>query len=72
MTDDTRAAPTPEASGQRPTLLERSADRLAHEVKRLVERGVIDARSPAGDALLDYGGVRHGEWAPITRTPALR
>lgn len=32
----------------------RGADRLAREVEALVKRGVIDARSPAGDALLDY------------------
>ena len=30
------------------------ADRLAREVKALVDRGVIDSRSPAGDAWLDY------------------
>jgi hypothetical protein len=32
----------------------RAADALANEVRRLIERKVIDARSPAGDALLDY------------------
>ena len=31
-----------------------AADRLADEVAVLVRRKVIDARSPAGDALLDY------------------
>lgn len=30
------------------------ADRLADEVAVLVRRGVIDSRSPAADALLDY------------------
>lgn len=30
------------------------ADRLADEVAVLVHRGTLDARSPAGDALLDY------------------
>ena len=30
------------------------ADRLADEVEALVRRGILDARSPAGDALLDY------------------
>jgi hypothetical protein len=44
----------------------RAADRLAREVKRLVDTGKLDARSPAGDALLDYGGVRNGEWAPLS------
>lgn len=31
-----------------------AADRLADEVAVLVHRGHLDARSPAGDALLDY------------------
>lgn len=33
---------------------QRAADRLADEVAVLVRRKIIDARSPAGDALLDY------------------
>jgi len=32
----------------------RAADALANEVAKLIERGVIDSRSPAADALLDY------------------
>ena len=32
----------------------RAADALADEVEVLVKTGVIDSRSPAGDALLDY------------------
>lgn len=32
----------------------KDADHLADEVQRLVERRVIDARSPAADALLDF------------------
>lgn len=35
-------------------LLLAGADRLAAEVQRLVERGVISSRSEAADALLDY------------------
>ena len=37
-----------------PTFDKRCADALADEVAVLIRRKVIDARSPAGDALLDY------------------
>lgn len=36
------------------TMKDRAADHLADEVQVLVQRRVIDSRSPAGDALLDY------------------
>lgn len=32
----------------------RAADALAREVQKLIDRKVIDSRSPAADALLDY------------------
>jgi hypothetical protein len=32
----------------------RAADALAREVQNLIDRKVIDSRSPAADALLDY------------------
>jgi len=38
----------------------RGADRLAREVARLIERRVIDGRSPAADALLAYGAPKNG------------
>lgn len=43
-----------EATKERSTFDRVGADRLADEVAVLVRRGTIDARSPAGDALLDY------------------
>ena len=36
----------------------RGSDRLAREVKALLDRGVIDGRSPAADAILDYAGEK--------------
>jgi hypothetical protein len=33
------------------------ADRLAYAVARLIQRRVLDSRSEAGDALLDYLGI---------------
>jgi len=41
------------SGGSRP-FDKRAADRLADEVAVLIRRHVIDARSPAGDALLDF------------------
>lgn len=41
------------------------ADRLAGAVDRLVRSGKLDARSEAGDALLDYACSRHGDREPI-------
>lgn len=35
----------------------RAADRLADAVELMIERGLIDARSPAADALLDYNSA---------------
>ncbi len=35
-------------------VVRRGADRLAYAVARLVQSGRLDARSEAGDALLDY------------------
>lgn len=40
--------------GWRSPMLKRAADALADEVAALVRRRVIDSRSPAADALLDY------------------
>lgn len=44
----------PERETLEATIKLRAAERLAHEVQRLVERGVIGSRSEAADALLDY------------------
>lgn len=41
------------------------AGRLAGAVDRLVRSGKLDARSEAGDALLDYAASRHGDREPI-------
>lgn len=41
------------------------ADRLAGEVDRLITKRIIHARSPAGDALLDYGETRYFGHRPI-------
>jgi len=38
----------------------RGSDRLAREVKSLIDRGVIGGRSPAADALLDYEQGKDG------------
>ena len=43
------------------TFDKRAADHLADEVAKLVERKVIDARSPAADALLDYRDPPFGD-----------
>ena len=43
----------------------KAADRLAREVNKLVRRRIIDARSPAADALLDYASGRFGDRNPI-------
>lgn len=45
--------------------LTHGADRLAGEVLKLVDRGVLDARSAAADALLDYASTRHGDDDPM-------
>lgn len=42
-----------------------AADRLAYEVARLVSRGVLDERSRASDAAMDYMRVG-GVGGPIT------
>jgi hypothetical protein len=42
------------SSGEAHVFDKRGADALAREVQRLIDRGVIDSRSPAADALLDY------------------
>lgn len=36
------------------------ADRMAGAISALVRRGIIDARSPAADAMLDYATTRYG------------
>lgn len=41
-------------SGEEAGFSKMFADKLAHAVAKLVERRVIDARSEAADALLDY------------------
>lgn len=42
-----------------------AADKLAGEVNKLVQRGIIDARSGAADALLNYASSRFGDQNPI-------
>jgi hypothetical protein len=42
-----------------------AADMLAGAVCRLVRSGALDARSEAGDAVLSYASVRHGDSNPI-------
>lgn len=41
------------------------ADRLAGEVCRMIDQGDLDARSGAGDAVLDYASARYGDRDPI-------
>jgi hypothetical protein len=48
---------------------ERSADRIATEVARLIERQIIDSRSPAADALLDYKGGKFYGAQPAAPAP---
>lgn len=50
----------------------RAADALAVEVEKLIERKVIDSRSPAADALLDYrdGKIQGPHLAPAAPPPA--
>lgn len=55
MTDTTKC----EACGL-VTMRLRAAEALAREVEVLIERRIIDSRSPAGDALLDYRDSRPG------------
>lgn len=47
----------------------RAADALAREVQALIDRKVIDARSPAADALLDYVHPGPTESVPGRLTP---
>lgn len=49
----------------------RAADVLANEVAKLIERRVIDTRSPAADALLDYrdGWDRGALWKQVPPAP---
>lgn len=44
--------------------LERGARRLIEEVWRLIDRHVIDARSPAADAALDLRDEIDPTWMP--------
>lgn len=50
-------------------LLVRSADRIADAVERLIERGVLDARSEAADALLDYNSSMNEPHRAAFRLP---
>lgn len=50
---------------ERDSLL-RGADRMAFEIIRLIDRGQLDSRSPAGDAMLDYVEDRHPKDAIAT------
>lgn len=43
----------------------RAADRLALTVIKLVKSGVLDARSEAGDQVLNYASMRFGDSNPI-------
>lgn len=43
----------------------KAADTLAVAVSRLIDRGVLDSRSEAADALLDYASERFGDGNPI-------
>lgn len=43
----------------------RAADKLAAAVNALVHKGLLDARSPAADALLNYASLRFGDQNPI-------
>jgi hypothetical protein len=47
-----------------------AADRLAHAVCTMIDRHALDARSLAGDALLDYAEIRHGTSEPIAAVRA--
>lgn len=49
--------------------LERGARRLCTEVLRLIESGLLDARSPAGDALLDLRDTIDPSWHPTGGLP---
>jgi hypothetical protein len=40
-------------------------ERLAGAVCAMIDRGALDARSEAGDALLDYASVTYGDERPI-------
>lgn len=42
-----------------------AADGLAAAVNQLIKRGILNARSPVGDALLDYASIRFGDRNPI-------
>jgi len=53
-----RPAPTAERGLRGNAMDDHQADILAVQVARLIERHVIDSRSPAADALLDYKGGR--------------
>ena len=42
-----------------------AADRLGFAVKKLIDAGVLDSRSEAGDLLLEYCATRFGDSDPI-------
>jgi hypothetical protein len=43
----------------------RAADKLAYEVAKCIERGVIGTRSGPADALLDYLNIGNGEFKSV-------
>lgn len=63
--EEGETAARPEDSPHAEFLVIEAADLLAGAVARLVDLGIIDARSEAGDLLLDYASTRHGDSRPI-------
>lgn len=56
------------ASDGTSAFLEVGARRLCREVWSLVERNIIDARSPAADAALDLRDLIDPNWYPLAAT----